>query len=45
MMDITEAINLLEVIKFCDVDELKKIKAIDMAIAALKKQEMVWRSE
>ena len=41
MMDIAEAINLLEVIKFCDVDELKKVKAIDMAIAALKKQEKI----
>lgn len=38
-MDITEAINLLEVIKFCDVDELAKIKAVDMAIVALQEKE------
>ena len=38
-MDIAEAINLLEVIKFCDVDELAKIKAVDMAIAALQEKE------
>lgn len=38
-MDATEAINQLEVIKFCDVDELAKIKAIDMAIIALQEKE------
>lgn len=38
-MDISEAINLLETIKFCDVDELAKIKAIDMAIVALREKE------
>jgi len=39
MMDIAEAINLLETIKFCDVDELPKIKAVDMAIVALQEKE------
>lgn len=38
-MDIAEAIDLLEVIKFCDVDELAKIKAVDMAIVALQEKE------
>lgn len=38
-MDITEAINLLEVIKFCDVDEIKKIDAIDEAIIALQEKQ------
>lgn len=37
-MNLSEAIDLLEVIKFCDVDELAKIEAIDMAIAVLQKQ-------
>ena len=38
-MNIEEAINLLETIKFCDVDEVAKIKAIDMAIVALQEKE------
>jgi hypothetical protein len=37
-MDISEAINLLEAIKFWDIDELAKIKAVDMAIATLQEQ-------
>lgn len=38
-MDITEAIDLLNVIKYCDVDEIAKVMAIDMAIVALQEQE------
>lgn len=37
-MDITEAINILEVVKFCDVDEVAKINAIDVAICALQEK-------
>lgn len=37
-MKLSEAINLLEVIKFCDVDEVAKIEAIDTVIDALRKQ-------
>lgn len=38
-MDRAEAIQVLEVVKYCDVDEIVKIKAVDMAIAALREQE------
>lgn len=38
-MDVKKTIDLLEVIKFCDVDELAKIKAINIAIEALEKQD------
>ena len=34
-----EMLQLLESIKFCDVDEVKKIKAMNMAISALREQE------
>lgn len=37
-MDITEAINILEVVKFCDVDEVARVEAIDMAIVALQEK-------
>lgn len=33
-----EAIKRIETIKHCDVDEVAKIKALDMAIAALREQ-------
>ena len=38
-MDISEAIDLLNVIKYCDADEVARVKAIDMAIVALQEQE------
>lgn len=38
-MGITEAINILEVVKYCDVDEIAKINAIDVAICALKEKQ------
>lgn len=34
-----EALQLLDTIKFCDIDEVKKIKALDMAISALRAQQ------
>lgn len=37
-MDRAEAIQVLGVVKYCDVDEIVKIKAVDMAIAALREQ-------
>ena len=33
-----KALQLLEVIKYCDVDERAKIEVIDMAIAAIRAQ-------
>ena len=37
-MNKTEVIQVLEVVKYYDVDEVTKIKAIDVAIAALQKE-------
>lgn len=34
--DTKELINILETIKFCDIDEIKKIEAIDLSIRIIK---------
>lgn len=34
--DTKELLDILTTIKFCDIDEVKKIKAIDLAIKIIK---------
>ena len=34
--DTKDLLNILTTIKFCDVDEIEKIKAIDLAIEIIK---------